>query len=98
MDGRYWGAIEHVDCLHFELAYYTPLEWAIANGIDVIEGGAQGEHKLARGFVPVETQSAHWLAHPGFADAVEQFLAREREGVQSYTDSLTSPFKPEIGD
>ena len=96
--GRYWGALEHVDCLHFELAYYTPLEWAITNGIDVIEGGAQGEHKLARGFVPVATHSAHWLAHPGFADAVEQFLERERAGVQSYTDSLTSPFKPEIGD
>ena len=96
--GRYWGALEHVDCLHFELAYYTPLEWAINHGIDVIEGGAQGEHKLARGFIPVQTQSAHWLAHPGFADAVEQFLERERDGVQSYTDSLNSPFKQEIGD
>jgi len=72
--GRYWGALEHVDCLHFELAYYTPLEWAISHDIAIIEGGAQGEHKLARGFEPVQTLSAHWLAHPGFADAVEKFL------------------------
>jgi len=96
--GRYWGALEHVDCLHFELAYYTPLEWAIQNKIDVIEGGAQGEHKLARGFEPVQTKSAHWLAHPSFADAVEQFLQREQAGVNAYTESLTSPFKPEVGD
>jgi len=96
--GRYWGALEHVDCLHFELAYYTPLEWALANQIDVVEGGAQGEHKLARGFEPVQTQSAHWLAHPSFADAVEKFLARERAGVDQYLGSLSSPFKGEIGD
>jgi len=96
--GRYWGALEHVDCLHFELAYYTPLEWAIAHKIVVVEGGAQGEHKLARGFEPVLTQSTHWLAHPAFANAVEQFLERERAGVSAYTESLSSPFKPEIGD
>ena len=96
--GRYWGALEHVDCLHFELAYYTPLEWAIAHQIDIVEGGAQGEHKLARGFEPVQTQSAHWLAHPGFADAVEKFLERERAGVDNYLGSLSSPFKGEIGD
>lgn len=96
--GRYWGALEHVDCLHFELAYYTPLEWALANNIDVVEGGAQGEHKLARGFEPVQTQSVHWLAHPGFADAVEKFLERERAGVDNYLGSLSSPFRGEIGD
>jgi predicted N-acyltransferase len=96
--GRYWGALEHVDCLHFELAYYTPLEWALANNIAVIEGGAQGEHKLARGFEPVQTQSVHWLAHPGFADAVEKFLERERAGVDNYLGSLSSPFRGEIGD
>jgi uncharacterized protein len=96
--GRYWGALEHIDCLHFELAYYTPLEWALANDISVVEGGAQGEHKLARGFEPIQTQSAHWLAHPGFADAVEKFLERERAGVDNYQGSLSSPFKPEIGD
>ena len=96
--GRYWGALEHVDCLHFELAYYTPLEWALANNIAVIEGGAQGEHKLARGFEPVQTQSVHWLAHPGFSDAVEKFLERERAGVDNYLGSLSSPFRGEIGD
>ena len=96
--GRYWGALEHVDCLHFELAYYTPLEWALANNIAVVEGGAQGEHKLARGFEPVQTQSVHWLAHPGFADAVEKFLERERAGVDNYLGSLNSPFRGEIGD
>lgn len=96
--GRYWGALEHVDCLHFELAYYTPIEWALKNDVEVIEGGAQGEHKLARGFVPVQTQSAHWLAHPGFADAVDRYLEQERAGVEAYTQSLHSPFRPEIGD
>lgn len=96
--GRYWGTLRHVDCLHFELAYYTPLEWAIANGIAVVEGGAQGEHKLARGFEPVQTQSAHWLAHPAFADAVSRYLDREREGVEGYAQGLGSPFRPEVGD
>ncbi len=96
--GRYWGAIEYVDSLHFELAYYTPLEWAIAHKIAVIEGGAQGEHKLARGFEPVQTQSAHWLAHPGFANAVEKFLEQERAGVSQYVGTLKSPFRGEIGD
>ena len=96
--GRYWGALEHVDCLHFELAYYTPIEWALNNQIDVIEGGAQGEHKLARGFIPIQTQSAHWLAHPGFADAVDRYLEQERAGINAYTESLHSPFKQEIGD
>lgn len=96
--GRYWGALEHVDCLHFELAYYTPLEWALANNIAVVEGGAQGEHKLARGFEPVQTQSVHWLANSGFADAVEKFLERERAGVDNYLGSLSSPFRGEIGD
>lgn len=96
--GRYWGALEHVDCLHFELAYYTPLEWALSHNIAVIEGGAQGAHKLARGFEPVQTQSAHWLAHPGFADAVEKFLEQERAGVCQYLGALKSPFRDEIGD
>jgi predicted N-acyltransferase len=80
------------------LAYYTPLEWALSNNIAVIEGGAQGAHKLARGFEPVQTQSAHWLAHPGFADAVEKFLEQERAGVCQYLGALKSPFRDEIGD
>jgi len=96
--GRYWGALQHIDCLHFELAYYAPLEWAIANGIAVVEGGAQGEHKLARGFEPVQTHSAHWLAHPAFADAVGRFLDQERKGIRGYADGLNSPFRTEVGD
>ena len=65
--GRYWGAIEYVPCLHFDACYYEPLAWCIANGYERFEGGAQGEHKMARGLLPVETRSAHWLAHPQFA-------------------------------
>jgi hypothetical protein len=93
--GRYWGALEHVPCLHFETAYYQPLEFCIEQGIAVFEGGAQGEHKMARGFLPTETWSAHWLAHPAFADAVERFIARENGGIESYIDELNerNPFK-----
>jgi hypothetical protein len=86
--GRYWGAIRHRPFVHFEVSYYAPLAWAIEGGLTVFEGGAQGEHKLARGFAPVRTMSAHWLAHPAFADAVERFLERERDGVDGYLDEL----------
>jgi predicted N-acyltransferase len=93
--GRYWGALERVDCLHFEACYYQPLSWCIANGVQRFEGGAQGEHKMARALMPVATYSAHWLAHPAFADAVERFLERETAGVDNYLDHLAerSPFK-----
>jgi predicted N-acyltransferase len=93
--GRYWGALERVDCLHFEACYYQPLNWCIANGVQRFEGGAQGEHKMARALMPVPTYSAHWLAHPAFADAVERFLERETAGVDNYLDHLAerSPFK-----
>lgn len=86
--GRYWGALEHHPCLHFETAYYQPLSFCIAQGIRTFEGGAQGEHKMARGFLPVATRSAHWLAHPAFSDAVERFLERERQGIDAYLDEL----------
>ncbi|NMM36880.1 MAG: N-acetyltransferase [Glaciimonas sp.] len=94
--GRYWGALEHVPCLHFETAYYQPLEFCIAHGIGRFEGGAQGEHKMARGFLPQKTWSAHWLAHPAFADAIERFLTRESGGIEAYMDELNerNPFKP----
>jgi predicted N-acyltransferase len=93
--GRYWGALEHVPCLHFETAYYQPLEFCIEQGIAVFEGGAQGEHKMARGFLPTRTWSAHWLAHAAFADAVENFLEREAGGIDDYIDELNdrNPFK-----
>lgn len=86
--GRYWGAIEHHSCLHFEAAYYQGIEFCITNCIPGFEGGAQGEHKLARGFEPQPTLSAHWLAHPAFAGAVERFLERESAGVAHYIEEL----------
>jgi predicted N-acyltransferase len=98
--GRYWGAVEHHACLHFETAYYQPLEFCIAEGIKAFEGGAQGEHKMARGFLPQRTHSAHWLAHPAFADAIERFLSREGAGIDSYMDELNerNPFKTDKPD
>ncbi len=86
--GRYWGALERVDCLHFEACYYSPLEWCIAQGYQRFEGGAQGEHKLSRALLPVRTRSAHWLSHPEFAQAVERFLERETLGISDYVDEL----------
>ena len=93
--GRYWGALARVDCLHFEACYYQPLQWCIAHGFARFEGGAQGEHKMARALLPVKTTSAHWLAHPSFADAIERFLEREGAGIDNYMDDLErrSPFK-----
>ncbi len=93
--GRYWGALERVDCLHFEACYYQPLAWCIEHGVQRFEGGAQGEHKMARALMPVKTTSAHWLAHPAFADAVERFLEREGQGITHYLDHLgeRSPFR-----
>ena len=97
--GRYWGAIEHVPCLHFETAYYQLLEFCIEAGLDTFEGGAQGEHKLARGFLPTVTHSAHWLAHPAFSDAVARFLERETEHIHAYVDELREhdPFRRSAG-
>ena len=86
--GRYWGALAHIPCLHFEACYYQPLEWAIANGIRRFEGGAQGEHKQARGLEPVVTRSMHRIADPGFARAIGDFLRRERAGVADYANDL----------
>ena len=93
--GRYWGALERVDCLHFEACYYQPLAWCIAHGVQRFEGGAQGEHKMARALLPVPATSMHWLANPAFADAVDRFLAREVAGVEQYLDHLQarSPFR-----
>ena len=93
--GRYWGAIEDVPCLHFETAYYQPLEFCIDRKIACFEGGAQGEHKMARGFLPQKTWSAHWLAHPAFADAVGHYLAQESGGIDAYIDELEerNPFR-----
>ncbi len=93
--GRYWGALEHVDCLHFEACYYQPLQWCLAHGYRRFEGGAQGEHKMARGLLPVRTQSSHWLAHPAFAEAVDQYLREEGRGIEAYVGELAErdPFR-----
>lgn len=93
--GRYWGAIERVDCLHFEACYYQPLAWCLAHGVQRFEGGAQGEHKMARALMPVSTHSAHWLAHPAFADAVGRFLDRETQAMDQYLSDLAdnTPFR-----
>ncbi len=93
--GRHWGAIEHHPLLHFEACYYQGIEYAIARGLKVFEGGAQGEHKMARGLMPVTTQSAHWLARPEFADAVSRFLDRETAMMEDHARELAarSPFR-----
>jgi predicted N-acyltransferase len=95
--GRYWGALQRVDCLHFEACYYQPLQWCVEHGFARFEGGAQGEHKMARALMPVKTTSAHWLAHPAFADAVERFLEREDQGIDNYLQHLAerNPFRQE---
>ena len=84
--GRYWGAIEDVPFLHFELSYYRAIEWAIQSGVGCIQAGAQGEHKIARGYEPVLTRSVHFLPDAGFRQAVARYLAGEREGMQQELD------------
>lgn len=93
--GRQWGCIEDHPCLHFETCYYQAIDFAIKHGLSTVEAGAQGPHKLARGYVPVQTNSAHFIANPAFRDAVENFLVQERSGVAAEIDYLTTrtPFK-----
>ena len=86
--GRYWGALQRVDSLHFEACYYQPLQWCLSHGVNRFEGGAQGEHKMARALLPTVTHSAHWLAHPAFAQAVDRFLQREQIGLSEYLTHL----------
>ncbi len=93
--GRYWGALEHIPCLHFETAYYQAIEYCIEQKIETFEGGAQGEHKMARGFLPTTIQSAHFIVDPQFSKAVKHFLEREQLGIGAYVDELGehSPMK-----
>jgi predicted N-acyltransferase len=93
--GRYWGSVEHIPLMHFECCYYQAIDYAISRKLATFEGGAQGEHKIFRGLMPVQTRSAHWLAHPKFARAVENFLERETLGIAQYVNELVehSPFK-----
>lgn len=93
--GRYWGAMEYLPFLHFELCYYQGIDYCIRHGLERFEGGAQGEHKLSRGLMPVVTRSAHWISDARFRDAVDRYLARETAGVDLYLDELTerTPFR-----
>jgi len=92
--GRYWGCTEHHPFLHFELCYYQAIDYAIAHGLRV-EAGAQGDHKLARGYMPAETHSLHWINDPGFREAVAKFLTAERRAIDHEIEVLTSygPFR-----
>jgi predicted N-acyltransferase len=94
--GRYWGALESIPYVHFEACYYQPLQWCIAQRLRRFEGGAQGEHKMARGLMPARTQSAHWIAEPEFARAIGTHLQQESGAIDTYLDELDdrSPFKP----
>ncbi|WP_261331735.1 GNAT family N-acetyltransferase [Maritalea mobilis] len=93
--GRYWGCIEDHPCLHFELCYYQAMDFAIEQGLKTVEAGAQGTHKLARGYMPVTTHSLHWVRDQGFAEAIARFLQAEREAVDEEIEVLTTygPFK-----
>ncbi len=96
--GRYWGCVEHHPCLHFELCYYRAMDFAIEHGLQRVEAGAQGEHKLARGYLPRATHSLHWLRDPGFAEAVAQYLDAERAAVEEEIEILTGygPFRKTV--
>jgi uncharacterized protein len=96
--GRHWGTLEYLPGLHFETCYQQGIEYAIAHGLQVFEGGAQGEHKLARGLVPTATHSWHWLEHPEFRDAVDRFLERETDAIAHYIDELEGPFRRGLDD
>lgn len=93
--GRYWGSDGHFDALHFETCYYQGIEYCIETGKALFEPGTQGEHKISRGFAPVSTYSAHWLAHPEFASAIERYLDAEGQHVDRYIDAVDAhtPYK-----
>jgi len=93
--GRYWGSDGHFDALHFETCYYQGIDYCIESGKQLFEPGTQGEHKISRGFAPVETWSAHWLAHPEFADAIERYLNEEGRHIDRYIETVDAhtPYK-----
>ncbi|WP_185985566.1 GNAT family N-acetyltransferase [Aureimonas mangrovi] len=97
--GRYWGCVEDHPFLHFELCYHQAVDYAIAHKLEVVEAGAQGEHKLARGYEPVITHSAHFISHPGLRRAIADYLARERRDVESTREILAehTPFRKDGG-
>jgi hypothetical protein len=93
--GRYWGAVKDLPMLHFELCYYLPMEWGLARGMRRFEAGAQGEHKIKRGFLPRTCHSAHWAAHPGLDRAIADFVKNEASYVEREQEMLaeSTPFK-----
>lgn len=93
--GRYWGSLSFIPDLHFEVCYMQGIEYCIARDISVFEGGAQGEHKLARGMLPVRTHSAHWIRDSRFAQAIDDFLKREDSAIEEYVGDLErhTPFR-----
>ena len=91
--GRHWGTLEYLPGLHFETCYQQGIEYAIARGLKVFEGGAQGEHKLARGLIPTATHSWHWLENTEFRQAVDRFLERETDAIAHYMDELEGPYR-----
>ena len=95
--GRYWGALNNISNLHFEVAYYALIEWCIKHGVQTFEGGAQGEHKLARGFEPIITHSIHWISNSRFRTPIRSFLNNEDQYIDSYLETLKlrTPFKNE---
>ena len=96
--GRYWGCLEEYDSLHFEACYYQGIEFCIQEGLESFDPGVQGEHKIKRGFCPIETYSVHWIKDIRFKDAIDDFLVREREHILEYNESRRSrlPFKIEV--
>ena len=96
--GRNWGALEYHDNLHFETCYYQAIDFAITRGLTRVEAGAQGAHKLARGYLPQKTYSLHYLAHPGLQRAVADYLQAERAGIDAEQQALAahSPFRQEL--
>ncbi len=96
--GRYWGALEQHPCLHFEVCYYQAIDYAIAHGLARVEAGAQGEHKLARGYMPTPTYSAHWIADPGLRRAIARYLQDERAAVAESIAELAAfgPYRKDV--
>ena len=93
--GRHWGCSDNYNNLHFEVCYYTGIDYCINKKLQIFEPGAQGEHKIWRGFLPVKTQSAHWISHAGFKNSIQDFLQRETVAMENHGELLleSSPYK-----
>ena len=92
--GRYWGCSAHIEGLHFEACYYQGIEYCLREGLSCFEPGAQGEHKIARGYLPFPVYSAHWIADPALRDPVARYLDNERPAVEAEMDAMTADLSP----